>query len=203
MQPVTFNGQSVKPGKVVCIGKNYAAHIAEMASVPADDMVVFMKPSTAIGPHLVSVMNEPLHYEGEICFMMLDGQVGAVGFGLDLTKRATQAKLKAAGLPWERSKAFTGSALFSDFVPAPKSLDQLGIELQVDGSLRQKGDVSLMLYPPLIILQELAQFCQLEDYDIVMTGTPAGVGMVQAGECFQGRILDGDHELVCAEWTAV
>jgi 2-keto-4-pentenoate hydratase/2-oxohepta-3-ene-1,7-dioic acid hydratase in catechol pathway len=148
-------------------------------------------------------MNEPLHYEGEICLMMLDGQVGAVGFGLDLTKRATQAKLKAAGLPWERSKAFTGSALFSDFVPAPKSLDQLGIELQVDGSLRQKGDVSLMLYPPLIILQELAQFCQLEDYDIVMTGTPAGVGMVQAGECFQGRILDGHHELVCAEWTAV
>ena len=180
MQPVTFNGQSVKPGKVVCIGKNYAAHIAEMASVPADDMVVFMKPSTAIGQHLVSVMNEPLHYEGEICLMMLDGQVGAVGFGLDLTKRATQAKLKAAGLPWERSKAFTGSALFSDFVPAPKSLDQLGIELQVDSSLRQKGDVSLMLYPPLIILQELAQFCQLEDYDIVMTGTPAGVGMVQA-----------------------
>ena len=203
MQPVTFNGQSVKPGKVVCIGKNYAAHIAEMASVPADDMVVFMKPSTAIGQHLVSVMDEPLHYEGEICLMMLDGQVGAVGFGLDLTKRATQAKLKAAGLPWERSKAFTGSALFSDFVPAPKSLDQLGIELQVDGSLRQKGDVSLMLYPPLIILQELAQFCQLEDYDIVMTGTPAGVGMVQAGEGFQGRILDGGHELVCAEWTAV
>ena len=158
MQPVTFNGQSVKPGKVVCIGKNYAAHIAEMASVPADDMVVFMKPSTAIGQHLVAVMNEPLHYEGEICFMMLDGQVGAVGFGLDLTKRATQAKLKAAGLPWERSKAFTGSALFSDFVPAPKSLDQLGIELQVDGSLRQKGDVSLMLYTPLIILQELSQF---------------------------------------------
>lgn len=148
MQPVTFNGQSIRPGKVVCIGKNYAAHIAEMASVPADDMVVFMKPATAIGETLISVMNEPLHYEGEICLMILDGQVGAVGFGLDLTKRATQAKLKAAGLPWERSKAFTGSALFSDFVPAPKSLDQLGIELLVDGSLRQKGDVSLMLYPP-------------------------------------------------------
>ena len=203
MQSVTFNGQSIRPGKVVCIGKNYAAHIAEMASVPADDMVVFMKPATSIGQQLMSVMDEPLHYEGEICLMMRDGQVAGVGFGLDLTKRATQTKLKAAGLPWERSKAFTGSALFSNFVTAPKSLDQLGIELQVDGGLRQKGDVSLMLYPPLIILQELAQFCQLEDYDIVMTGTPAGVGMVQAGECFQGRILDGDQELVCAEWTAV
>lgn len=203
MQSVTFNGQSIKPGKVVCIGKNYAAHIAEMASVPADDMVVFMKPTTSIGQKLISVLNEPLHYEGEICLMMLDGQVGAVGFGLDLTKRETQAKLKAAGLPWERSKAFTGSALFSDFVPAPKSLDQLGIELRVDGSLRQKGDVNLMLYPPPTILQELAQFCQLEDYDIIMTGTPAGVGMVQAGECFQGRILDGEQELISAEWIAV
>ena len=148
MQPVTLNGQSIKPGTVVCIGKNYAAHIAEMDSVAADDMVVFMKPATSIGQKLISVMDEPLHYEGEICLMILDGRVGAVGFGLDLTKRATQAKLKAAGLPWERSKAFTGSALFSDFVAAPESLDRLGIELQVDGSLRQKGDVSLMLYPP-------------------------------------------------------
>lgn len=203
MQPITFNGQPIKPGKVVCVGKNYAAHIAEMASVAADDMVVFMKPATSIGQKLMSVMSEPLHYEGEICLMILDGQVGGVGFGLDLTKRATQAKLKAAGLPWERSKAFTGSALFSDFVPAPESLDQLGIELHVDGSLRQKGDVSLMLYPPLVILQELNQFLRLEDYDIVMTGTPAGVGMVLAGECFHGRILDGEQELVSAEWTAV
>ena len=56
MQTVTFNGQSIKPGKVVCIGKNYAAHIAEMASVPADDMVVFMKPTTSIGQKLISVM---------------------------------------------------------------------------------------------------------------------------------------------------
>jgi len=203
MPPITFNGQPITPGKVVCIGKNYAAHIEEMASVPADDMVVFMKPATSIGQQLMSVMDEPLHYEGEICLMMLDGQVAGVGFGLDLTKRATQTKLKAAGLPWERSKAFTGSALFSDFVPAPEALDRLGIELQVDGSLRQKGDVSLMLYPPPIILQELNQFLQLQDYDIVMTGTPAGVGMVQAGECFRGRILDGEQELVAAEWTAV
>ncbi len=202
MQTTTFNGQPIKPGKVVCIGKNYTAHIAEMSSVPADDMVVFMKPATSIGQKLVSVMGEPLHYEGEICLMMLDGQVGGVGFGLDLTKRATQAQLKAAGLPWERSKAFMGSALFSDFVHAPQSLDQLGIELHVDGDLRQKGDVSLMLYPPSIILQELNQFLQLDDYDIVMTGTPAGVGRVQAGACFEGRILDGEQELVVAEWTA-
>ena len=203
MRTVLFNDQPYSPNKIVCIGKNYTDHIEEMDAVVPDDMVVFMKPATSIGQQLMSVMDEPLHYEGEICLMMLDGQVAGVGFGLDLTKRATQTKLKAAGLPWERSKAFTGSALFSDFVPAPEALDRLGIELKVDGSLRQKGDVSLMLYPPPIILQELNQFLLLQDYDIVMTGTPAGVGMVQAGECFRGRILDGEQELVAAEWTAV
>ena len=125
-----------------------------------------------------------------------------MGFGLDLTKRDTQAKLKTAGLPWERSKAFTGSALFSEFVAAPKDVSQLGVELVVDHAVRQKGDVSLMLYPPDVILKELNQFLVLEDFDIVMTGTPAGGGAVKAGERFCGRVLHGDQELVSAEWLA-
>ena len=133
---------------------------------------------------------------------MQGGQVAGVGFGLDLTKRDTQSKLKAAGLPWERSKAFTGSALFSEFVTAPEDLSQLGVELTVNDELRQKGDVSLMLYPPDVILKELNQFLVLEDFDIVMTGTPAGVGAVQSGERFHGRIIDGDQGLVSAAWIA-
>ena len=202
MGSVVFNGQSVRPGKVVCVGKNYAAHIEEMASVPAENMVVFMKPATSMGVELFAALDEPLHYEGEICLLMQGGEVAGVGFGLDLTKRETQSKLKAAGLPWERSKAFTGSALFSEFVTAPEDLSQLGVELTVDDELRQKGDVSLMLYPPDVILSELKQFLVLEDYDIVMTGTPAGVGPVQAGEQFHGRVLDGVHELVSGDWVA-
>ena len=202
MGSVVFNGQSVRPGKVVCVGKNYAAHIEEMASVPAENMVVFMKPTTSIGTELFAALDEPLHYEGEICLLIQGGEAAGVGFGLDLTKRETQSKLKAAGLPWERSKAFTGSALFSEFVTAPEDLSQLGVELTVDDELRQKGDVSLMLYPPEVILTELKQFLVLEDYDIVMTGTPAGVGPVQTGERFYGRVLDGEHELVSGDWLA-
>ena len=202
MTTVIFNGQRVRPGKVVCVGKNYAAHIEEMASVPADNMVVFMKPATSIGTTLHATLDEALHYEGEICLLMKDGAVAGVGFGLDLTKRATQSKLKAAGLPWERSKAFTGSALFSEFVTAPEDLTRLGMELTVHDELRQKGDVSLMLYPPDVILQELNQFLVLEDYDIIMTGTPAGVGSVQAGERFHGRVLHNEHELVSGTWLA-
>ena len=202
MGSVVFNGQSVRPGKVVCVGKNYAAHIEEMASVPAENMVVFMKPATSISAELFAALDEPLHYEGEICLLMQRSQVAGVGFGLDLTKRETQSKLKAAGLPWERSKAFTGSALFSEFVTAPKDLSQLGVELMVDDALRQKGDVSLMLYPPDVILKELHQFLVLEDFDIVMTGTPAGVGAVQVGEQFCGRVLHGEQELVSGAWLA-
>ena len=202
MTTVIFDGEPIRPGKVVCVGKNYAAHIEEMASVRAENMVVFMKPATSIGTTLHAQLGEALHYEGEICLLMKDGAVAGVGFGLDLTKRETQSKLKAAGLPWERSKAFTGSALFSEFVPAPKDLTRLGVELTVDGELRQRGDVSLMLYPPDVILKELNQFLVLEDYDVIMTGTPAGVGTVLAGEQFQGRVKDGDNELVSGTWVA-
>ena len=202
MGSVVFKGQSVRPGKVVCVGKNYAAHIEEMASVPAENMVVFMKPATSIGTELFAALDEPLHYEGEICLLMQGGEVAGVGFGLDLTKRDSQAKLKTAGLPWERSKAFTGSALFSEFAAAPKDLSQLGVELVVDHAMRQKGDVNFMLYPPDVILKELNKFLVLEDFDIVMTGTPSGVGAVRAGERFHGRVLDGEHELVSGAWLA-
>lgn len=202
MSTITFNGREIRPGKVICIGKNYGAHISEMNSVPAENMVVFMKPATAIGTELHATMDEPLHYEGEICLLIQQGAIAGVGFGLDLTKRETQSKLKAAGLPWERSKAFTGSALFSEFVPAPADLSQLGVELIVDNETRQAGDVSLMLYPPDVILSELKQFMVLEDFDIIMTGTPAGVGPVKAGEQFRGRVCDGEQELISGAWLA-
>ena len=202
MTAIQFNGKPVRPGKVICVGKNYAAHISEMDSVPAENMVVFMKPATSIGTELHAVLDEPLHYEGEICLLVQHDNIAGIGFGLDLTKRETQSKLKAAGLPWERSKAFTGSALFSEFVQAPENLSQLGLELRVNDALRQKGDVSLMLYPLAVILEELRQFLTLEDGDIIMTGTPAGVGPVQSGECFDGRVLAGEQVLARAVWQA-
>jgi 2-keto-4-pentenoate hydratase/2-oxohepta-3-ene-1,7-dioic acid hydratase in catechol pathway len=202
MTAIQFNGKPVRPGKVICVGKNYAAHISEMDSVPAENMVVFMKPATSIGTELHAVLDEPLHYEGEICLLVQHDNIAGIGFGLDLTKRETQSKLKAAGLPWERSKAFTGSALFSEFVQAPEDLSQLGLELRVNDALRQKGDVSLMLYPLAVILEELRQFLTLEDGDIIMTGTPAGVGPVQSGEYFDGRVLAGEQVLAQAVWQA-
>lgn len=204
MNTVTISGQAVAPSKIVCVGRNYVAHIEELGNEVPEDMVIFLKPNSAIGNELRAESGgESLHYEGELAFAVADGKLAAVGFGLDLTRRELQGKLKAAGLPWERAKAFDGAALFSDFVPLPAAgVDGLGLELEVDGQLRQRGDTSLMLYPPLVVLEQLASFMRLEDGDILMTGTPAGVGAVRRGETFTGRVLAGGQRLVEASWQA-
>lgn len=199
---ICFRQQAIQPGKILCVGKNYRAHIEEMHSVVPDHMVVFMKPGNAIGNELYAELDETLHYEAEICLLIDNDKVAGVGFGLDLTKRGLQAKLKDAGLPWERAKAFDGAALFSDFVEAPEDLSGLSVELRVNGELRQQGGVPLMLYPPTTILEELRGFTRLCDGDVIMTGTPAGVGPVRAGDHFEGRILNGEHVLVAASWMA-
>jgi 2-keto-4-pentenoate hydratase/2-oxohepta-3-ene-1,7-dioic acid hydratase in catechol pathway len=126
-----------------------------------------------------------------------------VGVGLDLTKRATQERLKNAGLPWERAKVFKGSVVFSHFVKAPASMTDLALELYVDGELRQQGGPSQMLYQPPVILEDLRSFIPLEDGDIVMTGTPSGVGPVEKDTFFEVRLLHINTELIRASWRAI
>ena len=203
MTTVQFNDRSIRPPKIICVGRNYSDHIAEMGSLPSAEMTVFMKPSASIGDSLIAERGESIHYEGEICLLVEQGRFTGVGFGLDLTKRETQSQLKKAGLPWERAKAFAGSALFSDFVSAPLELDELTLELRIDGVLRQQGGVNNMLYKPATILEELNQFLTLEDGDIVMTGTPAGVGPVLQGQRFDGQLQVGSKVLTHISWQAV
>ena len=200
---IYFNEKQITPSKIVCIGKNYAAHIDEMGGLKPDDMTVFLKPNTALSSELVADRGESVHFETEICLLMEDGAVKGVGIGFDLTKRDTQAKLKQQGLPWERSKAFDGSAVLSQFVSAPHSLDDLSLTLHVDGELRQKGHVSMMLYPPLVILKELSQFMSLRDGDVIMTGTPAGVGPLMLGADYTATLLNGDEVLITQTWRAL
>jgi len=203
MQTVTVKEQAVAPSKIVCVGRNYVAHIEELGNEIPADMVVFNKPNSAITDILRSQMaDEPLHYEGELAFTVKGGKLAAVGFGLDLTKRGLQSRLKDKGLPWERAKAFDGAALFSKFVALPRDLSRLSLELEVDGELRQSGGIALMMYKPDAILRELNAFTTLEDGDIIMTGTPAGVGEIRTGERFEGRVLDKYKQLVAATWIA-
>jgi 2-keto-4-pentenoate hydratase/2-oxohepta-3-ene-1,7-dioic acid hydratase in catechol pathway len=200
---VVLEGREQTPQKIVCIGRNYVAHIQELGNEVPDQMVVFNKPASAIGLSLQSWCDEPLHYEGEIALMVQGGAFAAAAFGLDLTKRALQSRLKEKGLPWERAKAFDGAALFSEFVSiSDTDLSQLSLRLDIDGDPVQRGGVELMMYKPEMILRELGTFTTLSDGDIVMTGTPAGVGPVTAGAEYHGQLYAGDSLLSEARWLA-
>tara|TARA_R100000900_G_scaffold127863_3_gene103376 strand:- start:247249 stop:247896 length:648 start_codon:yes stop_codon:yes gene_type:complete len=203
MPTVTFANRQLTPSKLVCVGRNYVAHIHELGNAIADEMVVFLKPNSALSQQLRATCEaETLHYEGEIAFLVEGGRLAGVGFALDLTRRALQSQLKSQGLPWERAKAFDGAAVCSDFVPLDMSIDDLSLTLHVDGELRQQGDVGMMLYPPETILESLQRWTTLEDGDLILTGTPAGVGPVLPGQQFRGCVLAAGRELVSASWTA-
>ena len=117
MNTVVVGNRVVVPSKVVCVGRNYVAHIKELNNEIPEDMVLFIKPNSAISDVLKSFHHEAIHYEAELCFLFEGGVFIAVGLGLDLTKRSLQSELKAKGLPWERAKAFDGSAVMSQFIP--------------------------------------------------------------------------------------
>ncbi|MBU2871793.1 fumarylacetoacetate hydrolase family protein [Colwellia sp. E2M01] len=203
--------QQLTPSKVICIGRNYVEHIKELDNEVPEQMVVFLKPNSAISNTLNAEHNsDTLHYEAELCFLYQSGKFSAVALGLDLTKRDVQSKLKAKGLPWERAKAFDGSAVFSDFV----SLDNveqsaLTLSLSINDKLIQQGGVSLMMFKPDEILADLQSFLTLTDGDIVMTGTPKGVGVIAAGDNYTGQVYlhkadssASDNVLVNCQWQA-
>ncbi|CAM3983175.1 fumarylacetoacetate hydrolase family protein [Shewanella aquimarina] len=202
MGSVKYLEQQVTPSKIVCVGRNYAEHIQELNNEAPEEMVLFFKPNSAISETLLSSHQEPLHYEAELCFMVKAGRFEAVGVGLDLTKRQLQSRLKGKGLPWERAKSFDGAALFSEFVPFDGDLDSLSFNLIVDAEVRQQGDVALMLNRPEAMLVEIASFMTLEEGDIVMTGTPKGVGQIAAGEQFTLSLYQKGQLLVSRSWIA-
>jgi len=202
MNSINYNNQRIKPSKVVCIGRNYAAHIEELKNEVPDQPVVFVKPNSAISNDLRSSAQEEIHYEGEISFLIIDKKLTAVGFGLDLTKRQTQSKLKEKGLPWERAKAFDGAAVFSEFIEIQGKVSGLRLELEINGQIIQQGGCGLMLNQPAELVTEVSAFMSFEDGDILMTGTPKGVGIVNRGDVFTGRIFDVGKLLVEKQWQA-
>ena len=202
MQTITVNKKSVTPSKIVCIGRNYVEHIIELANEPPDQMVVFLKPNSAISTELKSSHQEPLHYESELSFLYKNGKFSAVGFGLDLTKRSLQSHLKKNGLPWERAKAFDGSAVFSNFMEISEITPSLTLELKIDNKTVQTGNIDSMIYKPEQILTELSTFITLQNGDVVMTGTPEGVGVIRLNQLFTGTVRDRGETIVSGEWLA-
>lgn len=191
--------------KIICIGRNYAAHIEELKNEKPGKPVVFLKPDTALlkvgAPFFYPDFSENIHHEVELVLKIskegkyIQPQFALryfeeIGLGIDFTARDLQDQCKAKGLPWEIAKAFNGSAPIGDFKPvsAFADLKDIDFHLEINGELRQKGNTSMMLFDFATIISFVSQFFTLKKGDLIYTGTPAGVGPVQVGDRLTGFI---------------
>ena len=193
-------------GKVVCVGRNYAEHAKELNNPVPTEPLLFIKPATAVvdmaEPLVMPAGRGAVHYETEIAVLIgetLTGAVSAteaeaaiagVGLALDLTLRELQDELKAKAHPWERAKAFDGACPLSMFVRREQAgdLSALALQLRINGELRQDGTSADMLTPIVTLLQHIAPVFSLLPGDVVITGTPKGVGQLHSGDELQASI---------------
>lgn len=202
LNSVFYDHDEYYPSKVICIGRNYVEHIKELNNETPEQPVIFLKPNSAVAHSLKLESFKDIHYEAELCFLILNGKLIGVGFGLDLTKRHLQNQLKTKGLPWERAKAFDHSAVFSKFIAIPNDLTDLSFELWINSSLVQQGNYSLMIQKPNALLNETQQFLTCLDGDILMTGTPKGVGEIKPNDSFIGKVYSKEKLILEAHWQA-
>jgi 2-keto-4-pentenoate hydratase/2-oxohepta-3-ene-1,7-dioic acid hydratase in catechol pathway len=192
--------------KIICIGRNYAKHIAELKNERPKDPVIFIKPDSAIllknNPFFIPPFSEDIHYEVELVVKI--NRIGKfidqkfahkyydmIGLGIDFTARDLQGKLKEKGLPWEKAKAFDGSAVVGDFVDKSKlDMSRIRFQLKKNGELVQDGDSTHMLWGIDEIISYVSQFFTLKIGDLIFTGTPAGVGKVASDDVLEGTIED-------------
>ena len=197
--PITGSDDMFPVRRIYCIGKNYVAHIHEMNADERDPPVIFMKPADALVPGggtiPYPVFTENLHYEGELVVALKSGgydiaeadaesHIFGYAVGLDMTRRDHQAAALAKGLPWEVTKAFDQSAPVGPItrVEDVGHVTDAGIRLSVNGETRQDANVNLMIWNTKEIIARLSQQHRLTAGDIIMTGTPAGVGAVGTGD---------------------
>ena len=187
-------------GKVVCVGRNYAEHARELNNPVPSEPLLFIKPATSVVP-LARGFRLPtgrgaVHYETEIALLIgtplsgtispadAAGAIAGVGLALDLTLRELQDQLKAKGHPWERAKAFDAACPLSPFVRLEQApaLNAMPLQLMINGELRQQGSSAEMITPIIALLQHIAGVFTLLPGDVVITGTPAGVGVLNPGD---------------------
>lgn len=195
----------LKDMKIICIGRNYTNHIAELQNERPSEPVIFMKPDSAVvlkqHPFVLPEFSNEVHHEIELVVKI--NKVGKyiepkfahkyydeISVGIDFTARDVQAKLKDKGLPWEKAKAFDGSAVIGEFVSKEQftSLDDVNFELLKNGQVAQKGNSSLMLWKIDELIAYVSQFFTLKIGDIIFTGTPEGVAAVHPNDILEGYL---------------
>jgi 2-keto-4-pentenoate hydratase/2-oxohepta-3-ene-1,7-dioic acid hydratase in catechol pathway len=191
--------------KIICIGRNYTNHIAELQNERPTEPVVFMKPDSAVllkqHPFVLPEFSNEVHHEIELIVKI--NKVGKyiepkfahkyydeISVGIDFTARDLQDQLKSKGLPWEKAKAFDGSAVIGEFVSKEQfaSLNDVNFELLKNGAVAQKGNSSLMLWKIDELVAYVSQFFTLKIGDIIFTGTPEGVAAVQPNDVLEGYL---------------
>ncbi len=194
-------------GKIVCVGRNYAAHAKELGNEVPKSPLLFMKPATAAVELELSFSipsdQGSVHHEVEIALLIGKeansvsedsawDYVSAVGVALDLTLRDVQDKLKAKGQPWELAKAFDGSAPLSNWVPLTdiKDRNNIQIRLEKNNELKQDGSSDQMITSVPKLVSYISQFFTLQPGDVILTGTPAGVGPLQSGDQFKATLAN-------------
>lgn len=193
-------------GKIVCLARNYAEHAKELGNETPAAPVLFMKPASAVigdGDAVrIPAYSQECHYEVELavlignqcCSVSADNAMGCVagyGVAIDMTLRDVQNGLKAKGLPWEIAKGFDTSCPLSGFVPASEVADPhaLKLKLSVNGEMRQDGCSADMINRIPQIIAHISAIFTLEPGDVILTGTPAGVGQVRAGDVMTAEIV--------------
>ncbi len=193
--------------KIICIGRNYVNHITELNNERPDEPVIFMKPDTSIlpkkTPFTIPEFSSEIHHEVEILIKI--SKVGKyidpkfahkyydeIGLGIDFTARDLQNRLKEKGLPWEKAKAFDGSAIIGDFQPKNNfnSIENITFELKNNGQTVQKGNTQQMLWKIDEIIAHVSQYFTLKKGDIIFTGTPEGVAKVAPNDILEAFIED-------------
>lgn len=196
--------------KIICIGRNYTEHIAELENEKPTDPVVFLKPDTAVllkkQPFFIPDFSNDVHHEVEVLVKI--NRVGKyidrkfshkyydeISVGVDFTARDLQAKLKQKGLPWEKAKAFDGSAIIGEWVNKKEyeSVNDISFSLKKNDTLVQQGNTKLMLWKIDELIEYVSKYFTLKIGDIIFTGTPAGVGKVVANDKLTGYL--GNRQL--------
>ena len=195
--------------KIICIGRNYKNHVNELNNIVPTEPVIFLKPDTSIilkkQPFFIPDFSNDIHHEVEIIVKI--NRVGKyiskefahkyydkIGLGIDFTARDIQQNQKKFGLPWEKAKAFDGSALIGKWVNKTSfdDINDINFSLMKNNELVQQGNTSQMLWDIDSIIAYVSSFFTLKIGDIIFTGTPAGVGAVKENDKLKG-FINGDE----------
>lgn len=187
--------------KIICIGRNYVEHISELNNEKPDEPVIFMKPDTALlkeGDFYLPDFSQDVYHEIEVVVKI--SKVGKyiepkfahkyyneISVGIDFTARDLQSKLKAKGLPWEKAKAFDGSAVVGNFISVEGlDVDNLNLELLKNGVSQQKGNTNQMMWNINELIAYVSRYFTLKTGDLIFTGTPSGVSKLETNDVLEG-----------------